>query len=103
VTEGFRVPDRALTREIIAACGGLLRVTSANPSGEPAAVTAQDASVLARADSCDRVIDDGPADAGIASTVIRDGPDGWKVLREGGVTATMLSAASATFPRNNFA
>ena len=95
VTEGFRVPDRALARDIIAACGGLLRVTSANPSGEPAAVTARDASVLAIADNCDLVIDDGPADAGIASTVVRDGPDGWKILREGGVTAAMLAAAAS--------
>ena len=93
-SEGFRVPDRALARDIIAACGGLLRVTSANPSGEPAAVTAQDASVLAIANKCDLVIDDGPADVGIASTVVRDGPGGWQILREGGVTAAMLAAAA---------
>lgn len=93
--EGFRVPDSALARDIIAACGGLLRVTSANPSGEPAAVTAQDASVQAIADQCDLVIDGGPADAGVASTVVRDGPEGWKILREGGVTAAMLAAVAA--------
>ncbi len=91
-TEGFRVPDRDLTREIIAACGGLLRVTSANPSGEPAAVTADDPSVRAIADLCDLVIDDGPADSGIASTVVRDAPGGWRSLREGGITAAMLDA-----------
>ncbi len=93
-TEGFRVPDRDLTREIIAACGGLLRVTSANPSGEPAAVTADDPSVRAIADLCDLVIDDGPADSGIASTVVRDAADGWRILRAGGVTAAMLAAAT---------
>ena len=92
--EGFRVPDRALTREIIAACGGLLRVTSANPSGEPAAVTADDASVRAIAALCDLVIDDGPADSGVASTVVRDGDGGWRILREGGVSAAMLAAAA---------
>ena len=91
-TEGFRVPDRDLTRQIIAACGGLLRVTSANPSGEPAAVTADDPSVLAIADLCDLVIDDGPADSGVASTVVRDAADGWRILREGCVTAAMLAA-----------
>ena len=93
-TEGFRVPDSALARDIIAACGGLLRVTSANPSGEPAAATAQDASVLAIADLCDLVIDGGPAATGVASTVVRDGPDGWTILREGGVTADMLADAA---------
>ena len=92
--EGFRVPDRALTRDIIAACGGLLRVTSANPSGEPAAVTADDASVLAIADLCDLVVDDGPADSGIASTVVRDTADGWRLLREGGISAAMLAGVA---------
>ena len=92
-TEGFRVPDRKLTREIIAACGGLLRVTSANPSGEPAAATVDDPSVRAIAGLCDLVIDDGPADSGVASTVVRDAADGWRILREGGVTKTMLFAA----------
>ena len=91
--EGFRVPGRELTREIIAACGGLLRVTSANPSGEPAAATVDDRSVQAIADLCDLVIDDGPADSGVASTVVRDATDGWRILREGGVTKAMLAAA----------
>lgn len=92
-TEGFRVPDKDLAREIIAKCGGLLRVTSANLSGHPAAVTAQDQSVTDIADLCDMVIDDGPAPVGIASTVIRDTADGWRILREGGVTSAMLSQA----------
>ena len=91
--EGFRVPDRELTRQIITACGGLLRVTSANPSGEPAAATVDDRSVQAIADLCDLVIDDGPADSGVASTVVRDAAVGWRILREGGVTKTMLAAA----------
>ena len=89
-TEGFRVPDSALARDIITACGGLLRVTSANLSGQPAAVTAQDQSVADIADLCDLVIDDGPSPVGIASTVIRDAPDGWKILRAGGVSEADL-------------
>ena len=92
--EGFRVPDRELTREIISACGGLLRVTSANPSGEPAAATADAPSVRAIANLCDLVIDDGPADSGVASTVVRDTANGWRILREGGVTEAMLVAAT---------
>ena len=69
-------------------------MTSANPSGEPAAKTAQDASVRAIADLCDLVIDGGPAATGVASTVVRDGSDGWTILREGGVTADMLADAA---------
>ena len=94
-TEGFRVPDRDLTREIIAACGGLLRVTSANPSGEPAAATVDDRSVQVIADLCDLVVDDGPAYSGVASTVVRDAADGWRILREGGVTSDMLDAVAS--------
>ena len=94
-TEGFRVPDRDLTREIIAACGGLLRVTSANPSGEPAAATVDDRSVQVIADLCDLVVDDGPAYSGVASTVVRDAADGWRILREGGVTSAMLDAVAS--------
>lgn len=92
--EGFRVPDRAIAREIIAACGGLLRVTSANLSGHPAAVSADDESVTDIADKCDMIIDDGPAEVGIASTVIRDDGANWKILREGGVSSAMLEEAA---------
>ena len=35
--EGFRVPDHPVTLAVLRAAGGLLRVTSANLSGQPAA------------------------------------------------------------------
>ena len=35
--EGFRVPDHDWTRELLRRCGGVLRVTSANLSGQRAA------------------------------------------------------------------
>ena len=41
--EGFRIPDHAETRELIAACGGVLRVTSANLSGRRPATDAPQA------------------------------------------------------------
>lgn len=88
-TEGFRVPDNALARDLLAACGGLLRVTSANRSGDPPAC-AIDAAIAPIAALCDLVIDDGPSRVGVASTVVIDGEDGWSVPREGAVTKTML-------------
>ena len=39
-TEGFRVPDHAVTLAVLRAAGGGLRVTSANRSGAPAACDA---------------------------------------------------------------
>jgi len=96
-TEGFRVPDLGFTRELLAACGGLLRVTSANLSGQPAATRFDEvpASVLAR---CDAAVDAGPSRVGVASTVVRDAPSGWTVLREGAVTRAMLAAAASEAP-----
>lgn len=92
-TEGFRVPDSALARDLVAACGGLLRVTSANRSGEPAAC-AIDGAIAPVADLCDLVLDDGPSRVGVASTVVIDGEAGWTVPREGAVTKAMLEACA---------
>ena len=96
-TEGVRVPDHPLTRELIAACGGLLRVTSANRSGEAPALTAHGA-MRAVGLQADLVIDDGPADGGVASTVVRDAPEGWKMLREGAISLKQMQATLAADP-----
>ena len=83
--EGFRIPDHAETRELIAACGGVLRVTSANLSGQRPATDAPQA--LADVGlSADYVVDDGISPGGIPSTVVRVNSDGsLEVLREGAV------------------
>lgn len=91
-TEGFRVPDMAVTREIIAACGGLLRVTSANLSGEEAATSASHHSVASIASKCDLVIDNGPCPCGTASTVVRVKNGECSILRAGSITEEMLSS-----------
>ncbi len=83
--EGYRVPDHEWTRRLLARCGGLLRVTSANMSG---CRPANDAPA-ALADvglSADIVVDGGVSPGGVASTVVRIGPAGSvEVLREGPV------------------
>ena len=83
--EGFRIPDHAETCELIAACGGVLRVTSANLSGRRPATDAPQA--LADVGlSADYVVDDGVSPGGVPSTVVRVKPDGsLEVLREGAV------------------
>ena len=83
--EGFRVPDHAETRELLAACGGVLRVTSANLSGRRPATDAPQA--LADVGlSADYVVDDGVSPGGVPSTVVRVNPGGsLEVLREGAI------------------
>ncbi len=83
--EGFRVPDHDWTRELLRRCGGVLRVTSANLSGQRAATDAPQA--LADVGlSADLVVDDGVSPGGVPSTVVRVGDDGViEVLREGNV------------------
>ena len=73
--EGFRVPDHAWTRKLLAKCGGTLRVTSANLSGRRPATDAPQA--LADVGlSADLVIDDGVSPGGVPSTVVKVLPDG---------------------------
>lgn len=83
--EGYRVPDHDWTRRLLARCGGLLRVTSANLSGQRPATDAPQA--LADVGlSADLVVDDGISPGGVPSTVVRITPEGAReVLREGAV------------------
>ena len=83
--EGFRIPDHEKTRELIAACGGVLRVTSANLSGRRPATDAPQA-LKDVGLSADYVVDDGVSPGGVPSTVVRVAADGSiEVLREGAI------------------
>ncbi|MBE6381487.1 MAG: threonylcarbamoyl-AMP synthase [Lentisphaerae bacterium] len=83
-TEGFRVPAHGWTRRLITACGGVLRVTSANLSGAKAATDAK-AALEDVGLSADIVVDDGESPGGVASTVVRFDGDSPVVLRQGAV------------------
>ncbi len=83
--EGLRVPDHGWTRRLIEACGGTLRVTSANISGRAPAVDALE-SLSSVGLNADLVCDDGVSPGGVASTVVKIDRDGsLTVLRRGGV------------------
>ena len=83
--EGFRIPDHAKTRELIAACGGVLRVTSANLSGRRPATDAPQA-LKDVGLSADYVVDDGVSPGGVPSMVVRVAANGSiEVLREGAI------------------
>lgn len=81
--EGYRVPDHEWTRRLLARCGGLLRVTSANMSGQREATDAPGA--LADVGlSADIVVDGGRSPGGVPSTVVRLAADGsFEMLRAG--------------------
>ena len=94
-TEGVRVPDCALTRELLRQCGGALRATSANRSGKPPALTAAAAlAALGPAAKTLLVLDDGPAPRGRPSTVVRVTEGTIEVLRPGAVPETDLRKAA---------
>ena len=91
--EGVRVPDHSGTRRLIAACGGALRVTSANLSGQRAATDAP--SALADVGlSADLVVDDGVSPGGVASTVVKVESGSLTVLRPGPVEFLTLASGS---------
>ncbi len=91
--EGVRVPDHEWTRRLIAACGGALRVTSANLSGCRAATDVPQA--LADVGlSADVVADGGVSPGGVASTVVRADAIALEVLREGPVKFLTLASGS---------
>lgn len=83
--EGFRVPDHRIARAIIAAAGGLLRVTSANLSGHRSALTAADA-VRELQEGVTLAIDSGPAPGGVPSTVVKIENEQAVILREGAIS-----------------
>jgi L-threonylcarbamoyladenylate synthase len=91
--EGFRVPDHQPTCALIRACGGTLRVTSANLSGSMPALSAVEALRDVGLEA-DMVIDGGVSPGGVASTVVRaDADNTVTILREGAITPQQIFAA----------
>lgn len=91
-TEGFRIPDHPTALALLRKCGGVLRVTSANVSGEPPALSAADAvNVIGRFAGV--VLDAGPSPGGTPSTVAQVVDGGIKILREGVLSREQLEKA----------
>ena len=81
-TVGLRMPDHPLARAVIAALGGSLAVTSANRSGHPEAMTAEEVR-SALGDLVDVVIGGGRTPGGRASTVVDLTRAQIRILRQG--------------------
>jgi tRNA threonylcarbamoyl adenosine modification protein (Sua5/YciO/YrdC/YwlC family) len=87
--EGFRVPAHDVALALLRAGCGVLRVTSANISGEPPALTAEDA-VRRVGGSVEVVLDAGPSPGGIPSTVAEVINGNIRILREGAIPSDRL-------------
>ena len=86
---GFRVPDHPVALAWLRELDFLPAVTSANRSGEPAALTAQAAwEVLSLHVAL--ALDDGQSPQGIASTVVRVGAGNTEILRPGPISSEAL-------------
>ena len=84
-TQAFRAPDHPVALALIGAVGPLY-VSSANLSGQPEALTADEVlAAFAGSDLLDAVVDGGRAPGGRASTVVDLSVSPARLLREGAV------------------
>jgi L-threonylcarbamoyladenylate synthase len=86
-TVGVRIPDHPAALALLAAAAAPLATTSANRSGEPEAMTAQEA---ARLVGVAAVLDGGRAPGGIPSTLLDLSGREPRILREGPVSGAEL-------------
>lgn len=92
-TQAFRAPDHPVALELIDAAGSLF-ATSANVSGEPDALGADDVLIAfaTQQDALDAVVDGGQVPGGIASTVVDLTVAPARVIREGPIPRSELAA-----------
>ena len=83
-TIGVRMPDHPFTRQLLRASGPLA-TTSANRSGMPNPLSAQD--VLAQlGDRIDLILDGGSVPGGVPSTVVGCTTDEIRIFRQGAIS-----------------
>ncbi len=87
----MRVPDHPTPRAL-ARLLGPLPTTSANRSGEPAALTAA-AAMASLGAEVDLILDGGPSAGGVASTVVDCTGPRPSIIRAGAIGADILAAA----------
>jgi L-threonylcarbamoyladenylate synthase len=91
-TQAFRAPDHPVALALIRATGPIL-TTSANRSGEPDTLGADDVLIAfaTQQDELPAVIDGGAVPAGVSSTVLDLSVTPARVLREGPITRAQLA------------
>jgi L-threonylcarbamoyladenylate synthase len=88
---GVRIPDDNGARAVIRACGGALAVTSANLSGQPSPLTAEEAGILGEMVAL--ILDGGRCAGGQPSTVVDATGESLTIVRPGPIDEEMLYQA----------
>jgi L-threonylcarbamoyladenylate synthase len=93
---GFRVPDHEVALSLIRLAGPLL-TTSANRSGEPETLGADEVQIAfaVHGDLLAAVVDGGPAPGGTASTVVDLTADPARILRAGAISREAVAEVVA--------
>jgi L-threonylcarbamoyladenylate synthase len=92
-TVAVRMPAHPVMRALIARCGRPLAAPSANASGSISATRAEHVA-QSLAGRIELVLDGGPTEVGIESTIVAVEEDRLRLLRPGSVTPGMLADAS---------
>lgn len=91
---GYRVPDHPVTLAVLEAFGAPMLATSANLSGEPDSVTAEEAE-RSIGERVEIILDGGKTGLEIASTVVMVSGDHCEILRQGALSeAEVLAVAN---------
>lgn len=93
-TIGFRVPDNAVTREILYEIGEPVLLTSANLTGHPPALTAEEAMASIGHDVA-LILDAGESDLQKPSTVVQIEGNHYEILREGALPRQTIERLTA--------
>lgn len=98
-TQAFRAPDSRVALDLIRAAGPLL-ATSANLSGDPDTLGADDVLIAfaTQQDELAAVLDGGVVPGGVASTVLDLSTDPARVLREGPVSRAEIASVVNVAP-----
>jgi len=91
-TIAVRVPDHPELRQFLLACGGAVAASSANLSGEPDAVDAQQAAAYLE-ERVELIVDWDITAGGVPSTVVNCTVDPPAILREGAIGAAEIMLA----------
>jgi len=91
-TLGIRIPAHPITAALLRHADLPLVATSANESGKPAPTGCAEA-VAQVGEFCAFALDSGPAEIGVASTVVSVSQEGVEVLREGALSEDVIRGA----------
>lgn len=90
-TVAVRVPDLPLARDLIRGAGGVLAATSANLSGQPSPITAQEVEKQL-GERIDLILDGGPCRGGVPSSILDCTISPPALVRRGAVSEAALRA-----------